>query len=60
MYRTGEAPADVVEALGLAQVSDTDELRRIVDEVHRRQPEAGRRTTRAARPAPPVGSSARS
>ena len=33
MYRGGRAPAEVVEALGLTQVSDADELRRIVDEV---------------------------
>jgi aspartyl-tRNA(Asn)/glutamyl-tRNA(Gln) amidotransferase subunit B len=33
MYRSGRAPAEVVEALGLAQVSDTAELQRIVDEV---------------------------
>jgi aspartyl-tRNA(Asn)/glutamyl-tRNA(Gln) amidotransferase subunit B len=33
MYRSGRAPAEVVETLGLAQVSDSDELSRIVDEV---------------------------
>ena len=33
MYRTGRAPGEVVEALGLTQVSDADELTRIVDEV---------------------------
>ena len=33
MYRTGQAPATVVETLGLTQVSDTDELTRIIDEV---------------------------
>jgi aspartyl-tRNA(Asn)/glutamyl-tRNA(Gln) amidotransferase subunit B len=33
MFRTGEAPAAVVETLGLTQVSDSDELTRIVDEV---------------------------
>jgi len=33
MYRTGQAPTDVVQALGLTQVSDADELIRIVDEV---------------------------
>ena len=33
MYRSGRAPAEVVEALGLTQVSDADELTRIVDEV---------------------------
>jgi aspartyl-tRNA(Asn)/glutamyl-tRNA(Gln) amidotransferase subunit B len=33
MYRTGRAPAEIVEALGLTQVSDADELTQIVDEV---------------------------
>lgn len=33
MYRTGQAPAAVVEKLGLTQVSDTDELTRVIDEV---------------------------
>ncbi|MCC7372153.1 MAG: Asp-tRNA(Asn)/Glu-tRNA(Gln) amidotransferase subunit GatB [Chloroflexi bacterium] len=33
MYRTGRAPSEVVQALGLTQVSDADELTRIVDEV---------------------------
>ena len=33
MYRTGQAPAEVVEALGLTQVSDADELTRIIDGV---------------------------
>jgi aspartyl-tRNA(Asn)/glutamyl-tRNA(Gln) amidotransferase subunit B len=33
MYRSGRAPAEVVESLGLTQVSDADELTRIVDEV---------------------------
>jgi aspartyl-tRNA(Asn)/glutamyl-tRNA(Gln) amidotransferase subunit B len=33
MYRSGRAPGEVVEALGLTQVSDADELTRIVDEV---------------------------
>src|SRR5215211_5252668 len=33
MYRSGKAPAAVVEALGLTQVSDADELTRVVDEV---------------------------
>jgi aspartyl-tRNA(Asn)/glutamyl-tRNA(Gln) amidotransferase subunit B len=33
MYRTGQAPSAVVEALGLTQVSDADELTRIVDDV---------------------------
>jgi aspartyl-tRNA(Asn)/glutamyl-tRNA(Gln) amidotransferase subunit B len=33
MYRSGRAPGEVVEVLGLTQVSDADELTRIVDEV---------------------------
>ena len=33
MYRSGRAPAEVVEAFGLTQVSDAGELTRIVDEV---------------------------
>jgi len=33
MYRSGRAPGAVVESLGLTQVSDADELTRIVDEV---------------------------
>lgn len=33
IYRTGKAPSVVVEALGLTQVSDADELTRVVDEV---------------------------
>jgi aspartyl-tRNA(Asn)/glutamyl-tRNA(Gln) amidotransferase subunit B len=33
MYRSGRAPGEVVDALGLTQVSDADELTRIVDEV---------------------------
>jgi aspartyl-tRNA(Asn)/glutamyl-tRNA(Gln) amidotransferase subunit B len=33
MYRSGRAPSEVVESLGLTQVSDADELTRIVDEV---------------------------
>jgi aspartyl-tRNA(Asn)/glutamyl-tRNA(Gln) amidotransferase subunit B len=33
MYRSGRAPGEVVQALGLTQVSDADELTRIVDEV---------------------------
>lgn len=33
MFRSGRAPAEVVQALGLTQVSDADALGRIVDEV---------------------------
>jgi aspartyl-tRNA(Asn)/glutamyl-tRNA(Gln) amidotransferase subunit B len=33
MYHSGKAPSVVVEELGLTQVSDTDELTRIVDEI---------------------------
>jgi aspartyl-tRNA(Asn)/glutamyl-tRNA(Gln) amidotransferase subunit B len=33
MYRTGQAPSAVVETLGLTQVSDSDELARVIDEV---------------------------
>src|SRR5215212_698590 len=33
MYRDGKAPSAVVEALGLTQVSDADELTRVIDEV---------------------------
>jgi aspartyl-tRNA(Asn)/glutamyl-tRNA(Gln) amidotransferase subunit B len=33
MYRSGKAPGTVVEALGLTQVSDADELTRVIDEV---------------------------
>jgi aspartyl-tRNA(Asn)/glutamyl-tRNA(Gln) amidotransferase subunit B len=33
MYRSGKAPAAVVKALGLTQVSDADELTRVIDEV---------------------------
>jgi aspartyl-tRNA(Asn)/glutamyl-tRNA(Gln) amidotransferase subunit B len=33
MYRTDRAPSEIVEVLGLTQVSDADELTRIVDEV---------------------------
>jgi len=33
MYHSGRAPSAVVEALGLTQVSDSDELTRIIDEV---------------------------
>jgi len=33
LYRTGDAPSAIVERLGLSQVSDADELTRIVDEV---------------------------
>jgi len=33
MYRSGKAPSAVVEALGLTQVSDADELTRVIDEV---------------------------
>jgi aspartyl-tRNA(Asn)/glutamyl-tRNA(Gln) amidotransferase subunit B len=33
VYRTGQAPSAVVETLGLTQVSDADELTRIVDKV---------------------------
>jgi aspartyl-tRNA(Asn)/glutamyl-tRNA(Gln) amidotransferase subunit B len=33
MYGTGQAPTTVVQTLGLTQVSDADELTRVVDEV---------------------------
>ena len=40
VYRTGQAPGQVVEALGLAQVSDSSELERMVVEVLDAQPQA--------------------
>jgi aspartyl-tRNA(Asn)/glutamyl-tRNA(Gln) amidotransferase subunit B len=33
MYRSGKAPAAVVESLGLTQVSDADELTQVIDEI---------------------------
>jgi aspartyl-tRNA(Asn)/glutamyl-tRNA(Gln) amidotransferase subunit B len=40
VYRTGREPAAVVEALGLAQVSDAGEIERVVEEVISSNPQA--------------------
>ena len=40
VYRTGREPTAVVQELGLAQLSDTGELERMVDEVLAAQPQA--------------------
>ena len=40
VYRTGREPADLVESLGLAQLSDANELERLVGEVLTAQPGA--------------------
>ena len=40
VYRTGQEPKTVVQELGLAQVSDSAELERMVDEVLASQPQA--------------------
>jgi aspartyl-tRNA(Asn)/glutamyl-tRNA(Gln) amidotransferase subunit B len=39
VFKTGEPPADVVERLGLAQISDTDELAAIIADVLAENPE---------------------
>ena len=33
MYETGEAPADIIKARGLEQVTDTGAIEQIVDEI---------------------------
>lgn len=40
MFRTGQAPADIVKAKGLAQISDQDALEGIVDQVIAENPDA--------------------
>ena len=47
---TGEEPAAAVERLGLAQVSDSAEIERWIDEVIAREPGAGGAVPRPARP----------